>query len=171
MYTHSVLKQGDIGIAVNKHQAYLNLFQERGLISTKNMQDGVYGPKTNQAVKEFQRFVNLPEDGIIGNNTWDAIVNQLREFGIITNVPVASNTFFLRAGYQGIGVFKMQEYLNEIAASNPCLRPVPVDGIYGARTTTAVQMFQYLYDLSVDGNIGKATWDAIINERNKVTTN
>lgn len=170
MYTRYVLKSGNIGIAVNKHQAYLNMFQEHGLIQTTNLQDGVYGPRTQQAVKEFQRYSGLPQDGIIGNNTWNAIVDKLRELGIITNVPVASSSFYLTQGQQGIGVFKMQEYLNEIAAVNSCLRPIPVDGAYGPRTTTAVQMFQYLYDLNVDGNIGKATWDAIINERNKIPT-
>lgn len=170
MYTHSVLKQGDIGISVNKHQAYLNMFQERGFISTKNLQDGIYGPRTIQAVKEFQRYSGLPEDGVIGNNTWDAIINKLRELNITSNVPVADRNFYMSSGDSGIGPFKMQEYLNEIAATNQCLRPIPVDGMYGPRTTTAVQMFQYLYDLNVDGVIGKGTWDAIINERNKVTS-
>ena len=59
--------------------------------------------------------------------------------------------------------------MNEIAASNQCLRPVPVDGMFGPRTTTAVQMFQYLYDLTIDGVIGSKTWDAIVNERNSLT--
>lgn len=168
MFTSSVLKQGDIGISVNKMQAYLNLFQERGMIQTRNFQDGVYGPRTIAAVKEFQRYAGLPQDGIIGNNTWDAIVNKLRELGIVTNIPVASDRYFLSSGASGIGVFKMQEYLNEIAATNSCLRPIPVDGMYGPRTTTAVQMFQYLYDLTIDGVIGSRTWDAIINERNSL---
>lgn len=169
MFTTYVLKQGDIGISVNKMQAYLNLFQERGLIQTRNLQDGVYGPRTMAAVQEFQRYAGLPQDGVIGNNTWDAIVNKLRELGIITNIPIASNRFFLSSGATGIGVFKMQEYLNEIAETNACLRPIPVDGMYGPRTTTAVQMFQYLYDLTIDGVIGSRTWDAIINERNAMT--
>lgn len=168
MYTSSVLKQGDIGISVNKMQAYLNVFQERGLIQTRNLQDGVYGTRTMQSVSEFQRFAGLPVDGVIGNNTWDAIVNKLRELGVITNFPVASNRFYLSSGDTGIGVFKMQEYLNEIAAANQCLRPIPVDGMFGPRTTTAVQMFQYLYDLTIDGVIGSKTWDAIVNERNSL---
>lgn len=168
MYTSSVLKQGDIGISVNKMQAYLNVFQERGLIQTRNLQDGVYGTRTMQSVSEFQRFAGLPVDGVIGNNTWDAIVNKLRELGVITNFPVASNRFYLSSGDTGIGVFKMQEYLNEIAAANQCLRPIPVDGMFGPRTTTAVQMFQYLYDLTIDGVVGSKTWDAIVNERNSL---
>lgn len=170
MYTRYVLKQGDVGIGVNKLQAYLNMFQTRGFITTRNAQDGVYGPVTAQAVREYQRYVGMPQDGVIGNTTWDAIVNKLRELGIVTNVPVASRSYYLTQGNSGLDVFKMQEYLNEIAAENRCLRPVPVDGNYGLRTTTAVEIFQYLYDLNIDGIIGKATWDAIVNERNKITT-
>ena len=60
----------------------------------------------------------------------------------------------------------MQEYLNEIATKNSCLRPVPMDGMFGEQTATTVSMFQYLYDLTIDATIGKATWDAIINTRN-----
>lgn len=168
MYTRYVLKPGDVGIAVNKHQAYLNLFQERGMITSKLVQDGVYGAKTSAAVREYQKFMGLPQDGIIGDATWNAIVDKLRELGITTNIPVASPTFYLTMGNSGIDVFKMQEYLNEIAEVNKCLRPVPVDGTFGARTTTTVQQFQYLYDLTIDGNIGKATWDAIVNTRNGI---
>lgn len=170
MYTRFVLKEGDVGIAVNKMQAYLNMFQDRGFIKQRITPDGVYGPRTIQGVKEYQQYSNIPVDGIIGNATWDAIVNKLRELNIVTNVPVASRSFYLTQGNSGIDVFKMQEYLNEIAVSNPCLRPIPVDGFYSARMTTAVQQFQYLYDLTIDGIIGKASWDAIVNERNKVTS-
>lgn len=169
MYTRFVLQMGDIGIAVNKMQAYLNMFQERGYIKTRNLQDGRYGVLTQAAVREWQRYANLAQDGVIGYETWNSIVNELRSLGIVTNIPVSSSSFYLTQGNTGLDVFKMQEYINEIAERNTCLRPVPVDGNYGTRTTTAVQQFQYLYNLSIDGNIGKNTWDAIINTRNSLT--
>ena len=168
MISTAALKPGSIGIGVNKQQAYLNMMQEKGFINTRNLQDGVYGTRTEQAVREWQRYANLPIDGEIGNDTWDSIVNKLRDLQIVTNIPVASSSYYLSSGAQGISVFKMQEYLNEIAAVYNCLRPIPVDGMYGPRTTTMVQQFQYLYDLNIDGVIGKATWDAIVNERNKL---
>lgn len=62
----------------------------------------------------------------------------------------------------------MQKYLSEIAQSNPCLRPIPIDGNYGTRTVHAVEQFQYLFDLAIDGVIGKLTWDTIVNERNRL---
>lgn len=168
MIHNEPLKSDNIGIGVNKMQGYLNLMQDRNFISTRNLQDGVFGTRTEQAVREWQSYAGLPVTGQIDVMTWDTIVNKLRELNIVTNIPVASRSFFLSSGAQGISVYKMQEYLNEIAAKNPCLRPIPVDGIYGPRTTTMVQQFQYLYDLNIDGVIGKATWDAIVNERNKL---
>lgn len=166
MMTDYVIEKGDIGIGVNKLQTYLNMMQEKGYIQTSNLQDGVFGNRTVAAVKEWQQYANLPMSGIIDEKTWDSLINKLREMQIITNIPLASRSYFLSNGQQGLSVFKMQEYLNEIAAVNKCLRPIPIDGLYGPMTVTAVQQFQYLYDLKIDGIIGKVTWDSIINERN-----
>lgn len=168
MVTDLKIQRGDIGIGVNKLQAYLNLMQERGFITTRNLQDGVFGTRTQNAVNEWQQYSNLAVNGTIDYDTFTSLVNKLRELNIVTNIPVASRTYFLSQGSQGLYVFKMQEFLNEIASNNPCLRPIPVDGLYGPRTVTAVQQFQYLYDLTIDGVIGKATWDAIVNERNRI---
>lgn len=169
MVTSMVIERGGIGIGVNKLQAYLNIMRNRGLINTLNLQDGVYGVRTEAAVKEWQTYASLPADGIIGYETWNSLVDELRKLNIVTNIPLASKSYYLAEGQQGLSVFKMQEYLNEIAAVNKCLRPLPVDGIYGPKTTTAVRQYQYLYDLNIDGTIGKATWDSIVNERNVIS--
>ena len=66
MISTAALKPGSIGIGVNKQQAYLNMMQEKGFINTRNLQDGVYGTRTEQAVREWQRYANLPIDGEIG---------------------------------------------------------------------------------------------------------
>ena len=164
--TFGPLQVGSVGIAVNKFQGYLNIMQQRGFIRSRVMEDGRYGETTANAVREYQQYAGLPITGKIDVPTWNHIVNKLRELKVVTNIPVYSRSYYLAQGSQGMDVFKMQEYLNEIAAKNPCLRPVPSDGTYGPRTTTMVQQFQYLYDLNIDGIIGKATWDAIINTRN-----
>ena len=113
-HTFTPLTIGSTGIGVNKMQAYLNMFQERGLITTKVNQDGDFGAITANAVREFQAYSRLPINGKIDDATWSAIVNKLRELRIITNIPVASRSFFLAKGSQGLEVFKMQEYLNEM---------------------------------------------------------
>lgn len=170
MYTRYVLRIGDRGIAVNKIQAYLNMFVNAGYITNRVTPDGEFGPRTQTAVREIQSYMRLNPDGVIGNATWDGIFELLRRLNVMTNIPVASSSFYLSNGDYGIDVFKMQEYLNEFAAKNPCLKSVKVDGEYGNAMRMAVQQYQYLKNLTIDGIIGKATWDNIVNERNQPTS-
>lgn len=61
------LKKGDKCDEVARLQSLLN----------KNgyslVEDGDFGPKTEEAVKEFQKQHNLEVDGIVGKNTWAAL--------------------------------------------------------------------------------------------------
>lgn len=166
MSTKLVLQPGRIGISVNKMQGYLNLMQQKGMIQTALNMDGVYGANMSKAVREAQAYCGIPVDGIIGEETWDAIMDEIFKMDIVTNIPLSSKYYVLNSGETSLGVYMMQKYLSEIAQYNSCLRPIPLDGTYGTRTTRAVEQFQYLYDLAIDGTIGKMTWDAIVNERN-----
>ena len=79
MSTNLVLQPGRIGISVNKMQGYLNLMQQRGMITMVLKEDGVYGTMMSKAVREAQRYLNLPMDGIIGETTWNAIMEEIRK--------------------------------------------------------------------------------------------
>jgi peptidoglycan hydrolase-like protein with peptidoglycan-binding domain len=39
-------------------------------------ESGVFGPKTNDAIREFQRNNGLQVDEIVGKNTWKALLEQ-----------------------------------------------------------------------------------------------
>src|SRR5919199_5684072 len=41
--------------------------------------DGIFGPVTAGGVRRFQQSRNLLVDGIVGNQTWPALVVQVRE--------------------------------------------------------------------------------------------
>jgi hypothetical protein len=66
-----VLTQGDTGSAVEQLQADL---AEAGVY--RGAIDGIYGPGTAQAVSAFQRQQNLPVDGVVGAQTWQALRDQ-----------------------------------------------------------------------------------------------
>lgn len=66
------LKKGSKGEAVKALQIFLNL---NGLQC--GSADGIFGTKTQNAVKAWQRANGLVPDGIIGKNSWRVLDNQL----------------------------------------------------------------------------------------------
>ncbi len=69
-----LLQYGDEGAHVVYLQGQLNLAKQRlGLSFAKLNTDGIFGPKTLYAVKDFQVTRNLVVDGIVGPKTWQAL--------------------------------------------------------------------------------------------------
>lgn len=58
----TALKRGSRGAEVKTLQGKLNL-----------MADGIFGPLTEEAVKEFQKRKGLTADGVVGARTWAAL--------------------------------------------------------------------------------------------------
>ena len=67
----------------------------------------------------------------------------------------------LREGSAGTAVRELQYYLYLLGTYYSGLSPVTVDGIFGSRTTTAVKAWQRINDLTVDGVVGRTTWNSI----------
>lgn len=105
--------------------------------------DGIFGAKTTSAVVEFQKQNGLVADGIVGVNTWRTLLN----------LPPQPT---LRRGSRGTYVKYAQ---NKLLSK---LYPLGnADGIFGAKTETAVREFQRENNLAVDGVIGPATWSVL----------
>jgi peptidoglycan hydrolase-like protein with peptidoglycan-binding domain len=60
------LRRGATGRLVQQIQSTLN-------VNTTSGSSGTYGPKTEAAVRAFQRQHNLVPDGIVGPKTWVAL--------------------------------------------------------------------------------------------------
>ena len=79
--------------------------------------------------------------------------------GIMTSYPGAP----LRVGSTGPNVVVIQTALNRIAQSYPAIPKIPaIDGIFGSRTEATVRAFQRIFNLTPDGIVGPATWNAIV---------
>lgn len=87
------------------------------------------------------------------------IVNNAPIQGITTSYPGTA----LRRGTSGPSVVVVQTELNRISQNYPAIpRISQVDGIFGAQTEAAVRKFQEVFNLGVDGVVGRATWYALV---------
>ena len=161
------LSRGDTGVYVKVAQYYLAVIAQN--LDTVPMIeiDGIFGSKTENAVKAFQRDYGLPETGIIDERTWNDMYNVYR--GIVestpeyyTGVPVAPYPgFVLSIGMRGNEVRLLQEYLSKLSEVYPEIPRVAVDGVFGPATRSAVMAAQQLFGLPVTGIVFALTWDAI----------
>jgi len=136
--------------------------------------DGVFGPRTQGAVREFQRLFNMTQDGIVNRATWYRVVD---EFNLLQGTacptpppppppPTPRPPFpgtSLRVGSRGEDVRTMQRFLNNIARVFPIIPGnLNEDGIFGPITEASVRAFQTFFGLNSDGVIGPLTWGRIV---------
>ncbi len=78
-YPGEVLRIGSQGEGVRALQEYLNYISDTYTQIPKTTVDGIYGPGTETAVREFQRIFGLNESGIVSAQLWDTITSTYRD--------------------------------------------------------------------------------------------
>ncbi len=134
-----VLKKGSNDRAVRDLQEALKaLGHDPGPI------DGVFGAKTESAVKAFQQAREIPADGVVGKVTW-------------INIDEADQSHpVLKTGSTGLPVRRLQSRISAVGFNTG-----GVDGRFGAITETAVKKLQQDFSLTVDGVVGPQTWNVV----------
>jgi peptidoglycan hydrolase-like protein with peptidoglycan-binding domain len=133
-----LLKQGSQGHPV---PALQYLLRDRGHHVTV---DGIFGPNTETAVEQFQIADQLRVDGIVGPQTWGALI------------------IVLARGSTGDAVRALQEEFRFRDLSGDPGPGLAVDGVFGPRTAAAVRGFQQALGITVDGIVGPLTWRALV---------
>jgi peptidoglycan hydrolase-like protein with peptidoglycan-binding domain len=114
--------------------------------------DGDFGPETDRAVRAYQFAHSLHVDGQVGKDTWGSLLAG--QTG--TTYPGTE----LKYGSTGALVRRVQQQLlnrgYDIGSSG-------VDGNFGKDTRAAVESFQKVHKLQVDGIVGVHTWGALFN--------
>lgn len=173
-YPGSPLRVGSSGPNVVVVQTELNrISQNYPAIPKIPVVDGIFGSRTEDAVRTFQQIFNLTPDGVVGMATWYALVrlytgvtalSELRSEGQRYYSINWSNPDNLRQGSTGEKVRQLQYMLSVLSAYIPEVSPVNIDGIFGPATREAVEAAQQYFGLSVDGVVGPQTWDAIYDQ-------
>lgn len=140
-FDSSVYKKGDDSTDVRLIQMALFL---DGTYSGEEYTTA-FGPKTEAAVKAFQKKYQLTADGIVGQGTMDKLI----ALGLM---PFLSETSY-RVEDEGNDVRFIQLALIEEGFLN-LSRPTTT---FGSMTEAAVKSFQKEYDLTADGIVGNAT--------------
>jgi N-acetylmuramoyl-L-alanine amidase len=103
---------------------------------------GTYGRATEAAVADFQRSRGLPADGIVGDHTWQSLVDAGYHLGdrmLYRRVPLM----------RGDDISALQQALNSLGFDAG-----KVDGLFGPETLVAVLDFQHNRGMAEDGIVG-----------------
>lgn len=101
-----------------------------------------FGAVTEAAIITFQRQAKLPQDGIVGPATWDAIMASDAKHYTVSN------------GDEGEDIKRIQNRMYELGY---LATADLVTGKFGDITETAVKKLQELNGISTDGKIGQQT--------------
>jgi peptidoglycan hydrolase-like protein with peptidoglycan-binding domain len=144
------IEHGARGSAVEDvQQRLLRLGYELGASGV----DGVFLGETYEAVRSFQQAGGLAEDGVVGPETWAALVDATFTLG--------DRLLYLRVPYfHGADVRTLQGALNVLGFA--CGQP---DAIFGAYTERAVREFQANTGQPGDGIVGPDTVRSVMRLR------
>jgi peptidoglycan hydrolase-like protein with peptidoglycan-binding domain len=147
-----ILETGDRGPAVRDLQRRLaRLGHVIGV-------DGAFGDDTAAIVRRFQRAEHVAETGRVGPTTLLSLrVAEARrpDIAIGSLFPSVGAGRHLEAGASGVEVETLQRLLGLAG------HPVDVDGDFGAGTAAALEAFQRSRGISVTGQLGPTTLQAL----------
>ncbi len=173
--TWATLQRGDRGPTVAKLQ---RLLAEVGFDPLPPDRDGegIFGSRTDKQVRAYQTSRKLVIDGVVGNQTWTALLNDqpdVTDRDTPGGLKGPRGGSMIEPGMTGIAVEELQQLLIQLGKAKgipPGIRNTAGnrDGVYGTATQNVVKAFQRTQGLLVDGRVGPVTWAALVVEAHAV---
>ena len=173
-YPGTLLRVGSTGPDVVVIQTELNrIGKNYPAIPKIPAVDGIFGPKTEAAVRKFQQIFNLQVDGIVGSATWYALVRLYTAVLSLSELESKGQQFVdidwdypeaLQQGDRGEEVRKLQYMLLVLSEFIPKIPKIEVDGIFGPSTKQAVLAAQRYFGIAQTGVVNETTWDLIYDQ-------
>ena len=170
-YPGTPLRQGDRGEDVRLVQFWLKIARSVYKSLPDLSVDGIFGAGTRAAVVAFQNYFGLTADGVVGRNTWNKlyeVYNDIANQLLSPSLRPGEYPGVLRRGSTGTAVRELQYYLYIMAAYEPSIPTVSIDGTFGPATEAAVRAFQQFAGLTVDGVVGRNTWTALYEQASRL---
>ena len=173
-YPGTPLRQGSRGPFVTVIQTELNRISRNypAIPKIPNV-DGIFGPKTEAAVRKFQEIFDLTVDGVVGKATWYALVRLYTAVLSLSELRSQGQQFYavnwaypqgLQQGARGDKVRHLQYMLSVLSEFIPQIPELNQDGIFGPNTRNAVIAAQSWLGLPQTGVVDEATWDEIYDQ-------
>ena len=173
-YPGTPLRQGSRGPFVTVIQTELNrISRNYPAIPRIPEVDGIFGPKTEAAVRKFQEIFDLDVDGVVGKATWYALVRLYTAVLSLSELRSQGQQFYavnwaypsgLQQGARGDKVRHLQYMLSVLSEFIPQVPEVTIDGIFGPATRNAVLAAQGFLGLPQTGVVDEITWDEMYDQ-------
>src|SRR3712207_862114 len=149
------LRRGDRGREVEDLQTRLLAL---GYDLGNRGMDRVFGPLTELAVKAFQQEMGILTDGVVGELTWNEIVEADYR-------PGGRLIYVRQPPFRGADVTELQRMLNDLGFD-----PGAVNGLFDERTARATKEFQRNAGLAEDGAVDNGVFKVLRTYRSEEHT-
>lgn len=163
-YPGTALREGASGQNVRLVQFWLKIARTVYSSLSNVTVDGKFGSATTAAVRRFQTYFGLTSDGVVGRTTWNKlyeVYNDIANKLLSSSLRPGEYPGVLRNGSSGTAVRELQFYLYLMSAYESSIPAIAIDGQFGASTEATVRAYQRFAGLTVDGIVGRTTWDSL----------
>ncbi len=163
-YPGTALREGSSGQNVRLVQFWLKIARTVYSSLSNVTVDGKFGSATTAAVRRFQTYFGLTSDGVVGRTTWNKlyeVYNDIANKLLSSSLRPGEYPGVLRNGSSGTAVRELQFYLYLMSAYESSIPAIAIDGQFGASTEAAVRAYQRFAGLTVDGIVGRTTWNSL----------
>ena len=163
-YPGTALREGSSGQNVRLVQFWLKIARTVYSSLSNVTVDGKFGSATTAAVRRFQTYFGLTSDGVVGRTTWNKlyeVYNDIANKLLSSSLRPGEYPGVLRNGSSGTAVRELQFYLYLMSAYESSIPAIGIDGQFGASTEAAVRAYQRFAGLTVDGIVGRTTWNSL----------
>ena len=110
---------------------------------------------------------------VVGRTTWNKlyeVYNDIANKLLSSSLRPGEYPGVLRTGSTGTAVRELQFYLYLMSAYESSIPAIGIDGQFGASTEAAVRAYQRFAGLTVDGIVGRTTWNSLYDKASTLRT-